>query len=102
MKKWFLSLALASLALSAVQAQSTDEGWTATWATAVEFTGPGDMPKASLSNRSLREIIHISIGGETLRMQLSTSTVRNPLRSSPSSLPTPPKAAILIPSQQST
>lgn len=79
MKKWFLSLALASLALSAVQAQSTDEGWTATWATAVEFTGPGDMPKASLSNRSLREIIHISIGGEEMRMQLSNIHSKEPV-----------------------
>ncbi len=61
------------------QAQNTEEGWTGTWATAVEFTGPGDMPKASLSGRSLREIIHISIGGETMRMQLSNIHSKEPV-----------------------
>ena len=71
-------MALAAMTFSA-QAQSANDGWTATWATAVEFTGPGDMPKASLSNRSLREIIHVSIGGETLRMQLSNIHSKEPV-----------------------
>ncbi len=54
-----------------VFAQASDKSWTGTWATAVEFTGPGDMPKSSLSNRSLREIVQVSLPGETMRMQLS-------------------------------
>ena len=45
--------------------------WTGTWAAAAEFTGPSDMPKESLSERSLREIVKVSIGGSTLRLQLS-------------------------------
>lgn len=48
-----------------------DKVWTGTWATAVEYTGPSDMPAKSLSDRSVREIIHVSIGGDVLRMQLS-------------------------------
>lgn len=49
-----------------------DKGcWTGTWAAAAEFTGPGDMPKESLSDRSLREIVKVSIGGSELRLQLS-------------------------------
>lgn len=76
LKKCFLGLALAAMTISA---QAQEAGWTATWATAVEFTGPGDMPKASLSNRSLREIIHISIGGETMRMQLSNIHSKEPV-----------------------
>lgn len=76
LKKCFLGLALAAMTIS-VNAQEAD--WTATWATAVEFTGPGDMPKASLSNRSLREIIHISIGGETIRMQFSNIHSKEPV-----------------------
>ena len=78
MKKNFLTLAFALLLSSSAMAQ-TNAGWTGTWATAVEFTGPGDMPKASLSNRSLREIIHVSIGGETLRMQLSNIHSKEPV-----------------------
>lgn len=78
MKKNFLTLAFALLLSGSAMAQ-TNAGWTGTWATAVEFTGPGDMPKASLSNRSLREIIHVSIGGETLRMQLSNIHSKEPV-----------------------
>lgn len=77
-KKFFLTMALAALMAGNAHAQS-EAGWTGTWATAVEFTGPGDMPKASLSNRSLREIIHLSIGGETMRMQLSNIHSKEPV-----------------------
>ncbi|MCQ2258032.1 MAG: SGNH/GDSL hydrolase family protein [Bacteroidaceae bacterium] len=76
MKKQILALAFAAVA-SLAMAQTPQ--WTGTWATAVEFTGPGDMPKSSLSNRSLREIIHVSLGGETLRMQLSNIHSKEPV-----------------------
>lgn len=75
MKKILLSLAIAALSSGAMAQNS----WIGTWATAVEFTGPGDMPKSSLSNRSLREIIHVSLGGETLRMQLSNIHSKEPV-----------------------
>lgn len=62
-------LALQSSFLATVSAQEKD--WVGTWATAVEYTGKGDMPSRSLSNRSVRQIIHVSLGGEALRFQLS-------------------------------
>ena len=31
--------------------------WKGSWATAVEWTGKGDMPKESLSNRSCRQVV---------------------------------------------
>ena len=45
--------------------------WKGTWATAMEWTGQGDMPKESLSGRSCRQIIHVSMGGSELRLKLS-------------------------------
>ena len=77
MKKRILPLALAALMAASAYAQQPT--WTGTWATAVEFTGPGDMPKAPLSNRSLREIIHLSLGGETMRMQFSNIHSKEPV-----------------------
>ena len=74
-----MTLAAMGLLTVAANAQVADEDWTGTWATAVEFTGPGDMPKASLAGRSLREIIHLSIGGETMRMQLSNIHSKEPV-----------------------
>ncbi len=63
-----------------VSAQLNDgESWTGTWATAAEFTGPGDMPASSLSNRSLRQVVHVSIGGEVLRVQFSNEFSREPV-----------------------
>lgn len=59
------------LAMVLGTANMNAQNWVGTWATAVEYTGPSDMPKTSLSERSVREIIHVSLGGETLRLQLS-------------------------------
>lgn len=67
------------LCLATVMAQGAEKNWTGTWATAVEFTGPGDMPKESLSGRSLREIVQVSIPGETMRMQLSNIHSKEPV-----------------------
>lgn len=59
----------------AVQAQN----WVGTWATAVEFTSLGDMPGSSLSNRSVRNIIRVSLGGSLLRLKLSNEFSTQPV-----------------------
>ena len=74
MKK-LLTIMLLALATS-VQAQ-TD--WVGTWATAAEFTGPGDMPKASLASTSLSDIIQVSFGGEQLSLHLSNEFSKEPV-----------------------
>ena len=48
-----------------------DDGWVGTWATAVEPTTLKDMPAFSLANRSIRQVVHVSLGGSELRLQLS-------------------------------
>ena len=53
--------------------------WKGTWATAVEWTGKGDMPKESLSNRSCRQIVHVSFGGKELRLKLSNEFGNQPV-----------------------
>lgn len=68
-----------AMCLLGAMAQNGEPSWTGTWATAVEFTGPGDMPKSSLSGRSLREIVQVSIPGETMRMQLSNIHSKEPV-----------------------
>ena len=70
---------LSSLCIIGALAQSVDKSWTGTWATAVEFTGPGDMPKSSLSGRALREIVQVSIPGDVMRMQLSNIHSKEPV-----------------------
>ena len=49
----------------------TGDGWSATWGTSPEYTGPGDMPKMSLANTTVRQIIHASLEGKRVRLSLS-------------------------------
>lgn len=67
----FLASLLGFVTANAQNNTPADMQWTGTWATSVEYTGPSDMPKKSLSNRAVREIIHVSIGGDLMRMQFS-------------------------------
>ena len=77
MKKLILTSALALLAVVGLQAQTK---WTATWATAIEAPlAESDMPKTSMTNSTLRQVIHVSIGGDKLRMQLSNEKSRQPV-----------------------
>lgn len=48
-----------------------DKGWATTWGTSPEYTGEGDMPKTTLSGKTIRQIIRPSIGGDTIRLRLS-------------------------------
>lgn len=78
MKRLFVALFSLGCIFGAM-AQDTEKTWTGTWATAVEFTGPGDMPKTSLSGRALREIVQVSIPGDVIRMQLSNIHSKEPV-----------------------
>lgn len=60
----------ALLCFNTISAQNSTQ-WKGTWAAAAEWTGKGDMPKESLSNRAVRQVIHVSTGGNVLRLQLS-------------------------------
>ena len=54
--------------------------WIATWATATEFTGKGDMPKSgTLTDKTIRQTVRVSIGGEVLRLHLSNEYSKEPV-----------------------
>lgn len=64
-------LLLSSASCPAVQAQE-DSHWVGTFATAPEYTGPGDMPQTTtLAGTTLRQVVRVSVGGTTVRVQLS-------------------------------
>ena len=67
------------LALTA-NAKPTAGSWVGTWAAAAEFTGKEDMPQTTnLTDCSLRQIVHVSLGGETLRLKLSNEFSSEPV-----------------------
>ncbi len=46
--------------------------WVGTWSTAPQLVEPGNMPPSpGLTNNSLRQIVRVSIGGDTLRVRFS-------------------------------
>lgn len=72
-------LALLLMAVTSTSRAQNSDVWKGTWATAVEWTGKGDMPKESLSNRSCRQIVHVSFGGKELRLKLSNEQSKTPV-----------------------
>lgn len=56
------------------------QDWVGTWATAPEYTGESDMPrKTVLTGNALRQTIHASLGGDTMRLKLSNEFSDEPV-----------------------
>lgn len=54
--------------------------WVGTWATAPQLVEPGNMPPSpGLTNNSLRQIVRVSIGGDTLRVRFSNEFSTSPV-----------------------
>ena len=77
MKKHFILFVLMLSVTLGLQAQTK---WAATWATAIEAPfSDNDMPETTLTDNALRQVIHVSIGGEKLRLQLSNEKSQQPV-----------------------
>ena len=63
---FFLALACQQ---SRMMADNSD--WVATWGCAVQLTEPNNLPPVPLSNSTLRQFVHPSIGGKKVRLQIS-------------------------------
>ncbi|SMO39849.1 GDSL-type esterase/lipase family protein [Gracilimonas mengyeensis] len=60
------------------QAQSTN--WVGTWTTSPQLTEPhNNPPEPGLSNNTIRQILKVSIGGDTLRMRFSNEFSSEPV-----------------------
>ncbi len=78
--KTFYTLVLAmALCWPTTLSAQEPNAWMGTWAAAAEFTGKQDMPKEPLTERALREIVQVSIGGDCLRLRLSNEFSRQPV-----------------------
>ena len=73
------SYILTALALGFAMLSHAQQNWVGTWAAAAEFTGKGDMPASPLTNRSLREVVKVSVGADCLRLRLSNEFSKEPV-----------------------
>ena len=74
--RW-LALA-ASLACGLACAESSGERWVGTWAAAPQAAFPG--PLERVDDRTLRLVVHVSVGGARVRVRLSNTYGPGPLR----------------------
>jgi hypothetical protein len=58
----------------------TTKKWVGTWATAPQLVETSNMPPSpGLTNNSLRQIVRVSIGGDTLRLRFSNEFSTDPV-----------------------
>jgi len=54
--------------------------WVGTWSTAPQLVEPGNMPpEPGLSNNTLRQVVRVSIGGDSLRVRFSNEFSTSPV-----------------------
>ena len=66
--------------LCAITINATAQGWIGTWATAPQTVVKSFMPyNNNMSNRSVRQVVKVSIGGDMIRLKLSNIYSTEPL-----------------------
>ena len=71
----FLPLLLAAVTTSSAAGRQ----WVGTWTTAPQLVEPANMPPSpGLANNTLRQIVRVSIGGDTLRMKFTNDFSQSP------------------------
>ena len=65
-------IVLNSWSLFGQENSGSTKKWVGTWSTALQRVEPGNMPPSpGLTNNSLRQVVRVSIGGDTLRVRFS-------------------------------
>jgi lysophospholipase L1-like esterase len=67
-------LAMLDLPGQAVSAGNDDEHWVGTWSAALHqpTPGPPGLTNSGFNNQTLRQVVHTSVGGDQVRVRLST------------------------------
>ena len=73
-------LALELIALAGAGARGDEGRWVGTWAASPQRTEPANMPPApGLADATLRQVVHVSLGGRRLRVRFSNAFGAKPL-----------------------
>ena len=68
------------LAPAAQTGGAGEDHWVGTWMSAQQLVEPGNLPPApGFADATLRQVVHVSIGGRTLRVRFSNEFGRGPL-----------------------
>src|SRR4051812_34641257 len=73
-------LALALIALTGAGSTAEEGRWVGTWAASPQLTEPANMPpEPGLADATLRQAVHVSLGGARLRVRFSNAFGTRPL-----------------------
>lgn len=79
----FVSFTLVALATAVTNTTATTDpgkGWVGTWGTSPQLVEPNNMPPApGLNDNTLRQIVRVSIGGDTIRIRFSNEFSKSPV-----------------------
>lgn len=77
---WLLAVLVGLSICSAQPRVSAAEGhWVTTWGCGPQLTEPGNLPPAPLANSTLRQFVHVTMGGKHLRARLSNAYGADPV-----------------------
>ena len=66
--------------LAAARARGDESHWVGTWAAAPQLTEPANMPpEPGLADATLRQVVHVSLGGKRLRVRFANAFGTKPL-----------------------
>ncbi len=73
-------VAIALVALNGARTRGDEGRWVGTWSAAPQRTEPANMPPApGLADATLRQVVHVSLGGGRLRVRFSNAFGSKPL-----------------------
>ena len=73
-RAWRTALAVAlSLSCDQPGAAAAAEHWVGTWGCGPQLTEPSNLPPAPLANSTLRQFVHVTLGGKHLRVRFSNA-----------------------------
>src|SRR6516162_3596137 len=79
-RKALPGLALALVALTGAGAREDEGRWVGTWAASPQLTEPANLPpEPGLADATLRQVVHVSLGGKRLRLRFSNAFGAKPL-----------------------
>ena len=66
-------LLVLGLSFTSSNLKAADGHWVTTWGCGPQLTEPGNLPPVPLANSTLRQFVHVTLGGQHLRVRLSNA-----------------------------
>ncbi len=80
MKKFFILLGFFVLVVGRAEPAEVGPHWVGTWGTAPQLTEPRNLPPPpGLTSNTLRQVVHVSIGGKKMRVRFSNTFGNGPM-----------------------